>query len=84
MTRTLRKPGLNDQRIAKAKRLALMATYTAHPEGKAAVMVLSYGARPQTDLQRSLDARYRQPGLGQGAHSFTEHGDFTHLAGRGV
>lgn len=43
MTRTQRKPGLNDSRIAQAKRIALMATYGAHREGKAAVMVLSYG-----------------------------------------
>lgn len=84
MTRTQRKPGLNDSRIAQAKRIALMATYGAHREGKAAVMVLSYGARPTTDLQRSLDARYRQPGLNQGAQRFTESGSFEHLSGRGI
>lgn len=84
MNRTQRKPGLNDSRIAQAKRIALMATYGAHREGKAAVMVLSYGARPTTDLQRSLDARYHQPGLNQGAQLFTESGSFEHLSGRGI
>ena len=84
MTRTLRKPGLTDQRIAKAKQRSLMATQSAHTEGKKAVMTLCYGARPVTDLQQSLDQRFRQPSGLTGAQWFTEHGDFAHLAGRGL
>lgn len=84
MTRTLRKPGLTDQRIAKAKQRSLMATRSAHSDGKKAVMTLRDGARPVTDLQQALGQRFRQPSGLTGAQRFTEHGDFTHLAGRGI
>lgn len=84
MNRTQRKPGLNDSRIAKAKQRSLMATHSAHTAGKKAVMTLCYGARPVTDLQQSLDQRFRQPSGLTGAQWFTEHGDYTHLAGRGI
>ncbi|ADV35664.1 hypothetical protein phiIBB-PF7Ap04 [Pseudomonas phage phiIBB-PF7A] len=81
--RKIRKPGLYDKHVSDAKQGSIAATYVAHSEGKAAVMTMAYGMRPQTDLQHALDARYRQPGFA-GAQFFTERGDFTHLAGRGV
>lgn len=78
-----RKPGLFDKHISDAKQGSIAATYVAHSEGKRAVMTMTYGMRPQTDLQHALDARFRQPGY-RGALFFTERGDFSHLAGRGI
>lgn len=81
--RKVRKPGLYDRHITDAKRGSIGATYLAHREGKQAVMTMVYGMRPQTDLQHALDARHKQPGFA-GAQFFTERGDFSHLAGRGI
>ena len=81
--RKVRKPGLYDRHITDAKRGSIGATYLAHREGKRAVMCMAYGMRPQDDLQQALDARHKQPGFA-GAQFFTERGDFTHLAGRGI
>ena len=82
-----RKPGLYDTHIAKAKQLALVASYRASRESKAAVMVMTYGGRPslQTDHVKALQARTVNPlECWNRAHSFTERGTFEHCAGRGV
>lgn len=84
MQRTHRKRGIFDSRIISEKTIALEATYTAHDDGKRAVMTLTYGARPATDVQRAVARRLNQPSHIDGALWFTEHGDFTHLAGRGI
>ena len=82
MTYQARKPGLYDQQIIKAKERPLMGSYKGR-KAKAAVIALLYGKRPATDLEKAIAVRITAP-IGMGAHSFTEHGDFTHLAGRGI
>ncbi|WYW00643.1 hypothetical protein Vasula_00006 [Pseudomonas phage vB_PpuP-Vasula] len=84
MNRTIRKPGLTDRLIATAKARSVEATYKGHKDGKRAIMVAAYGSKPVTDLQHAVAARMAQPSACQGALFFTEQGDFTHLAGRGV
>ena len=82
--RKVRKPGLYDRKIATAKANAVEATYKGHSEGKRAIMLGCYGAKPQTDMQRAVARRMDQPSACQGAMFFTERGDFTHLSGRGI
>ena len=82
MQRIPRKLGKTDRAIIDAKTFAIQQTMKAHNEGKAAVMTTCYGAQ-RTELQRSIQIRLETPGY-RGAQFFTERGDFTHLAGRGV
>ena len=82
--RKVRKPGLYDRKIATAKANAVEATYKGHSEGKRAIMLGCYGAKPQTDMQHAVARRMDQPSASQGALFFTERGDFTHLSGRGI
>ena len=82
-----RKPGLMDRRIYAEKQARYVATYKARPDVKRDIMVSLYGATPLTSTGKrlcgetadvfkavclALDLRY------------TEHGDFSHLTGRGL
>ncbi|UKL14722.1 hypothetical protein [Pseudomonas phage Pf17397_F_PD1] len=82
MQRIPRRLGKTDRAIMDAKTFAIQQTMKAHTEGKAAVMGACYGAQ-RTELQKSIQIRLETPGY-RGAQYFTERGDFTHLAGRGV
>lgn len=78
--RAARKPGLYDRQIVKAK--------TASRPGKDAFGYL-YGSRKfRKVFLEAMDSRWdcdRWPDMfTPAAHSFTEHGDFTGCAGRGV
>lgn len=82
-----RKPGLYDLRIAADKALRMEATYRVRPEVKRDIMIMLYGGTPQTLTGKRLKAEgsdmYAAMVAALGL-SYTEHGDFAHLSGRGI
>lgn len=82
--RKARKPGLYDSQIIKAKEGSIGRSYKKSKHAKRAVMCMAYGKSPQGDLESSLHVRMFVPRAGLGAHSFTEHGDFTSCFRRGI
>ncbi|QNJ57298.1 hypothetical protein Stalingrad_9 [Pseudomonas phage Stalingrad] len=79
---TPRKMGLTDRKIHTEKHAAVVASYSAIPEVKAAVMVTMYGGQPdlRSESVRVLKGRGKSPlDVWQTAHRFTERGDFSHL-----
>ena len=82
--RKVRKPGLYDSQVIKAKEGSIGRSYKKSKRAKAAMMNMAYGKRPQGDLEGALHVRMLVPSPGMGAHSFTEHGDFTSCFRRGI
>ena len=83
---TPRKLGLLDRRIAAEKQVRLEATYKAHPDVKRDIMVYLYGGEPSTDTGKllcdAIDDNYEALCQSLGLR-YTDHGDFSHLSGRG-
>lgn len=84
---TPRKLGLLDQRIAADKQVRLEATYRARPDVKRDIMVSLYGGATSTATGRRLcdetHDNYKAVCQSLGLR-YTEHGDFSHLSGRGL
>lgn len=84
---TPRKLGLLDQRISAEKQVRFEATYKARPDVKRDIMVSLYGGTPLTATGKRLheesEDAYKAICLSLGLR-YTEHGDFTHLSGRGL
>lgn len=82
MQRTIRKPGMTDLKIMRDKERALKASYSTHPAAKRAIMQALYGSTQ--GVPSEILTRINTPNVYRGAMMFTDRGDFTHLAGRGI
>lgn len=82
MQRTIRKPGMTDLKIMRAKERALKASYGSHPAAKRAFMKAQYSSTQ--GIPEEILMRLNTPNVYRGAMMFTDRGDFTHLAGRGI
>lgn len=88
MTRQVRKPGIYEMRILKAREERLSATMGARKEVRADFMVWYCGSDTRYTGTFSEHREWRRAtelaDIQGHALSYTEHGDFTHCAGRGI
>lgn len=84
---TPRKLGLLDKRIYAEKQARYIATYKARTDVKRDIMVSLYGGTPLTATGKRLCGEtndvYKAIHLALDLR-YTEHGDFSHLTGRGL